>query len=347
MTTSPVVRDAKFYLADGDLAICSALSLGDSVTVFRVHKVVMAYHSPVFRSMLGLPPVPGTQEMYDDAPVVRVTDSAEELRALLDALYDPGALHVARWDPDAPLTLTPAMRLARKYDIDAVCKRIVDTLKESWPRSYEEWLCFRAEYAVRSTMCNPLNKEFPDSMPLWAQVPEPGAAVRFAREFDVPDLLPFAYYTLAGIGADDEWERYTRDWSMPMSRPARWGLLGREDLVHVLQGREQLGRSVEMLEHEWLSPARLKDTLEQARSGFREPCDYPEDDSQLVTMLKAVVHRPFPQCPDPLDVLESMYNISKQWPLCSGCTHALKRRIRDQQRKIWDNLHFDFRLYAQ
>ena len=92
MTTLNIVHDANFYLADGDLAVYSAVSQDDAatVTVFRVHKGILAFHSPVFRDMLALPTHPTGQEMHDGAPLVRVTDTAEELHALLAALYDPG-----------------------------------------------------------------------------------------------------------------------------------------------------------------------------------------------------------------------------------------------------------------
>ena len=94
MTTSSsptFIHDPDFYLPDGDLAICSAPSVQDgAVAVFCVHKVVMAYNSPVFCGMLNLPAHPEGQETHEGVPVVRVTDSAEEIHALLAALYDPG-----------------------------------------------------------------------------------------------------------------------------------------------------------------------------------------------------------------------------------------------------------------
>lgn len=90
MTTPAIIHDSKFYLQDGDLAICSSSSQEGPVTIFRIHKPVMLYNSPVFRSMFDLPVAPEGQEKHDGVPIVRVTDSAEELRALLNALYDPG-----------------------------------------------------------------------------------------------------------------------------------------------------------------------------------------------------------------------------------------------------------------
>lgn len=95
MNTQAIAHDAKFYLADGDLAIFSAPSPDGSTTVFCIHKVVMAYSSPVFRGMLDTPEGLAGQDMHGDVPVVSVTDSAEEMHALL--LYDFGVVMLAYW----------------------------------------------------------------------------------------------------------------------------------------------------------------------------------------------------------------------------------------------------------
>ena len=90
MTTSSsptFLHDPNFYLPDGDLAIYSAPSPQDgTVTVFRVHKPLMAYNLPIFRGMLELPAHPTSQETHKGVPVVRVTDSAENMHAPLAAL---------------------------------------------------------------------------------------------------------------------------------------------------------------------------------------------------------------------------------------------------------------------
>lgn len=90
MTAPAIVHDARFYLVDGDLAICSGPSPDGQATVFRIHKAVMAYNSPIFHGMLDMPGDPVGQEMHDGVPIVRVTDTADEVHALLAALYDPG-----------------------------------------------------------------------------------------------------------------------------------------------------------------------------------------------------------------------------------------------------------------
>ena len=86
------VRHPKFYLHDGDLVI---RSMGDgapvdSPTLFRVHRGILSYNSPVFSSMFTLPNNANSQEMFDGVPVVSVFDNAEDFAELLRALYEPG-----------------------------------------------------------------------------------------------------------------------------------------------------------------------------------------------------------------------------------------------------------------
>ena len=55
-----IVRSARFYVSDGDLAIFSSPAEDNlkSITVFRVHKSILAYNSPVFKGMVELPNAP-------------------------------------------------------------------------------------------------------------------------------------------------------------------------------------------------------------------------------------------------------------------------------------------------
>ena len=88
-TTMAVIHHPEFYLADGDLVICSSPEDDAYSTVFRVHKAVFAYNSPVFRDMFALPNNPSAQEMFEGVPLVRVIDSEEEFEQLIKALYNP------------------------------------------------------------------------------------------------------------------------------------------------------------------------------------------------------------------------------------------------------------------
>lgn len=95
-----------------------ASSLSTRRTLFRVHKGILAKHSPVFEGMFTLPdPAESTNaarsrvgfgydahghlnKEYEGAPVVELSDTMEQVEQLIGALYDP--LYVPL--PRAPLT---------------------------------------------------------------------------------------------------------------------------------------------------------------------------------------------------------------------------------------------------
>lgn len=75
------------YFPDGDIVIvCS--TPGGSDHVNRVDKAILRRHSPVFAGMFTLPEQP-SPETYDGVAMVRLPDEAQDVEAILRALYDP------------------------------------------------------------------------------------------------------------------------------------------------------------------------------------------------------------------------------------------------------------------
>ena len=78
-----------FYLGHGDLVIHSSKDADNVSILFRVNKGILVFNSPVFADMARLPEERDGRDIYDGAPYVRLTDSAEDLERLFSALYDP------------------------------------------------------------------------------------------------------------------------------------------------------------------------------------------------------------------------------------------------------------------
>ncbi|KIP07161.1 hypothetical protein PHLGIDRAFT_45532, partial [Phlebiopsis gigantea 11061_1 CR5-6] len=163
-------------------------------TLFRVNKGILGFNSPVFSGMFLLPEA-STQELYEGVLVVRVTDTTEELVALLTTLHNPGMHHArsllhSRVDPDLPSHLTPLMRMATKYLFDHVRTRVIAILHERWPQSFEQWLRAHAELSViQDEQKHPRNRAaqggLVDGKAVHERMPEPCAAIRFAQDYDV------------------------------------------------------------------------------------------------------------------------------------------------------------------
>lgn len=78
------------YLEDGNVCLVSGLS--DSPlsprTLFRVHKSLLARHSPVFKDMFAFPADAANQDQYEGLPLVVMQDSTNDIEVFLLALYD-------------------------------------------------------------------------------------------------------------------------------------------------------------------------------------------------------------------------------------------------------------------
>ena len=82
-------RHTLLYFDDGNVVLSAPLDNGKEV-FFRVHKSILACHSPVFAGMFGIPqPSPGGGEIYDGVTLIHMPDAASDLEGLLKAFYDP------------------------------------------------------------------------------------------------------------------------------------------------------------------------------------------------------------------------------------------------------------------
>lgn len=239
-TKSESTRDLKWYLADGDVVL-RAFDAQSHARLFRIHKAILAYHSAVFAGMFGLPTsIECINETHDGAPLVQMQDDADDLGELIGALYDSDLPVMRPLDPANPERARGAMKLARKYEVDAVCARIIRRLEADWPQDVVAWLrlCaditkqaeLRAKFAVAGARPGEGDADAPC-------IPEPASAVRFAREFDVPSLLPAAFYALALTDVRND---CGDDAPATLFGAARWTVLDQADMLRVVRGKAEL-----------------------------------------------------------------------------------------------------------
>ena len=76
------VRHPDLWMDDGSIVIQAENSQ------FRIHRTTLSRHSPVFRDMFSIPQPTDSDDTVDGCPIVRLSDSAEDVTHLLAALYD-------------------------------------------------------------------------------------------------------------------------------------------------------------------------------------------------------------------------------------------------------------------
>ncbi|TDL27772.1 hypothetical protein BD410DRAFT_893958 [Rickenella mellea] len=236
MDCSPSSNDAhhpELYRKDGDLVVSAPDKAGGRI-FYRIHRFMLSDHSSVFRDMLTMPPAAdGSLETYDGIPVVHLPDPGKDLDALLTILYDPSEILFDKHDPCVPIDILGVLKLATKYDFRKLRRRIIEQYIPAWPDTLMEWDHLEQTMSTWRRDFNTIAPAYLDEV-----FPEPGGAVRLARECNIPEILPAAFYSLSRISEEDDWNRYHR--SMGVSdcdldalndgkRTAHWHMLSIKD----------------------------------------------------------------------------------------------------------------------
>lgn len=182
-------------------------------------------------------------------------------------------------------------------------------------------------------------------------LPEPASATRFARQFDIPSILPYTCYLLAGIEHSSDWDRIRANPSdrkiltETIWRTARWNVLDAADLRIVLGFRETfidteaaigitygtnkeefadviLNSSGECERPHWCS-TKIYDIFEKWTGEGRVL-----ENGRTIRI----------SVPDHLLVLELLYESSPSGLICEFCKRTLHANIRGRQRTIWETL---------
>ncbi|KAJ7472847.1 hypothetical protein FB451DRAFT_303593 [Mycena latifolia] len=166
------ITRSEVWHADGTVV----LQAGD--TQFRVHGSVLSRHSLFFRDMQELPRPPD-QPSVEGCPIIQLSDRAEDVERVLEALYNP--LSSSKEALPLPV-LACHVRLGRKCGFADILPTIAERLTYENPTSLEEY--------------DALNKENGLYVPTRI-MHLPGLyfdTVTLARESNLRSVLPCAYY---------------------------------------------------------------------------------------------------------------------------------------------------------
>lgn len=236
------------------------------------------------------------------------------------------------------------MKLATKYQINSLRSRISGILHDSWPQIFEQWLRLRSETEIMRSTHQGYAGHFMDGKFLDDRLPEPVSAVRFARHFDVPSILPYAYYAHAGRGCTDEWHTSHSDpiqrraLETTLFRTARWTLLQTFDFQIVSTLREHLTEDVVSI----VDLLMKLGSLERSSVNHREPFMHVNRPAYAHFLHHRYVEKSrfvsASRAPDPLYTLQKLYNKCPSWSICDGCSLNLQDVLQSRQEAIWETL---------
>ncbi|KAF7376382.1 BTB domain-containing protein [Mycena sanguinolenta] len=231
-------RDPDLYIEDGNIVL-SAKDNENNTVYFRVHKSTLVKNSPeAFGNMFSVP-TPPNMDQYDGVPLVQMPDDAKSLRDFLTILYDPQCIATILKAEDFPKMLRP-VELARKYQVDWICKLVASQLQSSWPDSLFQWnIVAREEGDIRAW--DAYRTEAPEGdmdEPRGLRcLPEPVSSIILARQCDVPAILPVAFLHLLRFPS----EIYDYNEVFPWQIPER-SLLSQQDWARLVLARERITR---------------------------------------------------------------------------------------------------------
>ncbi|KAI0789974.1 hypothetical protein C8Q75DRAFT_806624 [Abortiporus biennis] len=179
-----ISRSGDFWLDDGNIVLVA------EHTSYKVHRSFLARHSPVFKDILSLPQTGNVGEaQIEGCSVVQLSDSADNIHITLSMLYDSDHQYMS---PSITLpfkTVAAMPTVGMKYQIDKLSQEAIRRLK----------ICFPTEFAK------------------FADYNEAIEVVRLASMFDIPAILPAAYYTCAHLSVEELFSAVdTQRWTMSM-----------------------------------------------------------------------------------------------------------------------------------
>ncbi|KAI1787050.1 hypothetical protein LXA43DRAFT_1031003 [Ganoderma leucocontextum] len=241
---SVLERHPDLYFEDGDvvLAVKQAPTSDDEPLkniLFRVHKFLLKHHSATFFNFFADANA-APAEVYDGVPLAEMYgDKAEDFALLLSYLYNPSSLVFKRHDPNTPATVSGVVRLADKYMIEPLHRRLVQQVCEDWPATLHDYDIQQAEIDTMRSLATttPGFKYTPERGRLSDVIPEPASAILFSQEFGCPHVLPTAFYRLSLIPVESDWDTKS-PW--PHQALARWSILDRENFLRYIHGCQML-----------------------------------------------------------------------------------------------------------
>ncbi|GJE96871.1 hypothetical protein PsYK624_130780 [Phanerochaete sordida] len=300
-------KHTTLYFEDGDLEL-SAEAADGSRYLFRVYRAQLGRVSPVFRDMFAMG---GARNES-----VRMYDPAEDLADFLESVYMPSSLtrRLKRTTPArTALELAGLCRAATKYGVEDIVAVVVEHIADQWPKTLAEW---DASYPVwTSSRASAETVE---------NVPEPVSAIRFAREFDLPSILPAAYYFLSVQSTNVD---------SPSPPPAvlpvaRWDLVDLDILLCLMRGRDRVRRAA--------LPALKASWYDDYENGCK---DSEAKNAHVAALLRgddaAALHEQY----DHLEILRRF--ASKDFQprnLCSSCRNADTIATEAKRAAIWQSL---------
>ena len=227
------------------------------------------------------------------------------------------------------------MGLARKYQVDDLLSAITNHLVQQWPCTAAELVQFQE--TVRQTIRTTIEFSNEPTYGIYqSKLPEPASAVRLAMDFDIPAILPGAFYILATMNRACVWTNDLGIWH-GSDLPARWSLLDDEDNARLREGQKALAK--ELLRYQGLLRQQSRHSSTCKREWDRLAKQYFDiSDPTLPGDMRAIRRA------NPMHRLSLLFEDCVTGQLCADCSHGLRVKVKNTMLDLWDSLPAMFNL---
>ncbi|KZV73416.1 hypothetical protein PENSPDRAFT_682898 [Peniophora sp. CONT] len=310
------------WMSDGSIVLRAVTKTDDQTThtLWKVHKAVLSYHSSFFLEMFGGPHgstmFDNASEQHDGVPVMDMQDDAGDVAQFLKALYSPAHLqrhHYTRIsfnrlgvNATFPGIYGGILRLAHKYDAKEMHGLVSLSMSQQWPSYWEQWTSVHRKGYLTDNHPNPVH------------------AILLASQYNVPDVLPTAFYDL--YLSYERAEGRTYDLSPLDATP---------QLLHrYIKGRALIRSAIEFKPRRFLSFAKMTDVecgLESSKACydiiyawyFQRTRDYMFDPDFFLYGLGRIIEQ-----------LQSC----EMEEACAECQSGVADMLIDERQKFWTQL---------
>lgn len=226
--------------------------------------------------------------------------------------------------------------MSNKYEIDRIRDIIVAHLESEWPQTLDEWDLLQNEVnwykdALSSASDSRVGKVRGRYLDDW--FPEPASAVKVAMEFDIPSILPAAFYQLYLTNSQLDFEVCR----VPLfhlntghvdlvsgARSTRWSLLTADDTQRLDEGTRRITHYLSLIQDIILLHGQCPTS--SACDGERHKRYIEFADHKLKDRV------------DILDVSRELQRESARWQVCEICLRDIQAGFKRMRQEFWDEL---------
>jgi hypothetical protein len=229
------------------------------------------------------------------------------------------------------------MKLAIKFECDAVRARIVENIEADWPQTLSQWDARRQEAVIaRSEHCKLTSGKI-GGLFLDDRLPEPASAIRLASDFNIPSILPAAFYQLSLLSTDADWDECREQPATAGKqlrfgmRTARWKLLDKRDLIRLVHGQKALAVYTRTIGPDLFGRCPRNS---QGCSAARSEC------------WKYIQGNAPTPLDDPLEILRDCMSLPDTFPSrpCPSCVPDIIAMAAKKRNALWNSLPAYFNL---